>query len=89
MDYFYIYKPEVLDTLFFPNKDNEKILINRLRTCKETLDIAVFTITNNKLAAAIEEAHKRGVNVRIITDDECSKNSSSDILSLALLVISY
>lgn len=54
-----------------------------LRTCKKTLDIAIFTLTNDKIFAAIEETWNRGVEVRIITDDECCKHIGSDIYKLA------
>jgi cardiolipin hydrolase len=87
MDNFFIYKPVLSDALFFPSRDNEVILLNRLRTCRLSLDIAVFTITNDRIAAAIEEAHKRGVEVRLITDDECCKHNGSDVLKLAMLGI--
>jgi cardiolipin hydrolase len=57
-----------------------------LRTCKKTLDIAIFTLTNDKITAAIDEAHRRGVEVRIIADDECCKMMGSDVWRLALIV---
>ena len=79
-------KPSVQEVLFFPSEKNEDKVANMIRTCKKSLYIAVFTITNDKLSAAIEEAHERGVKVRIITDDECSKNLGSDIYSLAASV---
>ncbi len=56
-----------------------------LRTCRKTLDVAIFTLTNDKISAAIEEAFKRGVKVRIIADDECCKMLGSDVLKLASL----
>jgi cardiolipin hydrolase len=55
-----------------------------LRTCKKTLDIAIFTLTNDKISAAINEAFERGVEVRIIADDDCCKMMGSDVFRLAL-----
>jgi cardiolipin hydrolase len=57
-----------------------------LRTCRKTLDIAIFTLTNDKIAAAILEAFARGVKIRIIADDECCKMMGSDVFRLALAV---
>lgn len=34
------------------------------------MDICVFTITNNMIRDTIISQHKRGVRVRIVTDDE-------------------
>lgn len=77
----------MLDTHFFPNPDNEKFVVNVLRTCKKSLDIAIFTLTNDKIFAAIEEVFNRGIPVRIITDDECCKHIGSDIYKLAADVL--
>jgi phosphatidylserine/phosphatidylglycerophosphate/cardiolipin synthase-like enzyme len=83
---YYQPKPTVFDTYFFPNVDNEVHVVNMLRTCKKTLDIAIFTLTNDKITAAINEAFNRGVKVRIIADDECCKMLGSDVFRLALQV---
>ena len=76
-------KPSVLDCYFFPNPSNEIYVVNMLRTCKKTLDVAIFTLTNNKICAAIMEAFNRGVTVRVIADDECCKMWGSDVGILA------
>lgn len=80
-------KPTVLEVLFFPSETNEDKVANMIRTSKKSLNIAIFTLTNDRLTAAVEEVYQRGVEVRIITDDECCKNLGSDIFRLALLVI--
>ena len=49
----------------------------------KTAEVCVFTISNDKLAKAIENLHKKGVKVRLITDDECAKNQGSDIFDLS------
>ena len=73
----------MLNAYFFPNKDNEIFVVNMLRTCKETLDIAIFTLTNDKIASAILEVFNRKMKVRIIADDECCKMWGADVLRLA------
>ncbi len=66
-----------------------------LRTSMKTLDICVFTITNDKLSQAILECQDRGVKIRIITDDVKSNEQGSDIekfwnaVSLFFLVTDY
>eukprot|EP01135_Chromosphaera_perkinsii_P006859 Nk52_evm14s621 gene=Nk52_evmTU14s621 len=57
-------------------------LLQWLAAVKQTLDICVFTITCNEIADAIIACHKRGVRVRIITDDETSEARGSDIESM-------
>jgi phosphatidylserine/phosphatidylglycerophosphate/cardiolipin synthase-like enzyme len=47
-----------------------------------TMEICLFTITNNTLRDAIQRAHDRGVAVRIISDDECLKMMGSDVYRL-------
>ena len=80
-------KPAVLEAHFFPNEQEEDKIINMLRTVKNSLDIAIFTLTNDKIFAAIEEVWNAGVDVRIITDDECCNHQGSDIFKLAAMGI--
>jgi len=58
-----------------------------LRTCSKSLDIAIFSLTNNTLYEAIKEVWEAGCAVRIIADDECCKNYGSDVYRLAALGI--
>jgi cardiolipin hydrolase len=78
-------KPSLLEAHFFPNEAKEDKVINMLRTVKNSLDIAIFTLTNDKIFAAIEEVWNAGVDVRIITDDECCNQLGSDIFKLAAI----
>lgn len=57
-----------------------------IRTAKTKLDIAIFTLTNDKIYAAIEDVHKRGVSIRLIADDEMAKCLGADVNKVALLV---
>ncbi|KAJ2018785.1 hypothetical protein GGI01_001161 [Coemansia sp. RSA 376] len=72
-----------IKSFFFPSEDSFAELINFLDSAKTSLDICVFNITDNDLARAIGNAKKRGVNVRIITDDEQLKCQGNDVERLS------
>lgn len=86
---YYTYNPTVFQCLFFPDKtsENERIIANMLRTCKKSLDIAIFSLSNNTLYEAVKEVWEAGCEVRIIADDECCNNFGSDIYRLAAMGI--
>lgn len=46
---------------------------------RRSLDVAVFTITDNRLSHALRDAHERGVAVRLLTDDDKQHDRGSDI----------
>jgi phosphatidylserine/phosphatidylglycerophosphate/cardiolipin synthase-like enzyme len=52
---------------FTPGPDCENNIISRLSNAK-TIDIAVYSITNENIVNAIIAAHKRGAKVRVMTD---------------------
>ena len=83
LNQYYQPKPVICECYFFPNASNEEKVVSMLRTCKKTLDISIFSLTLDSIAQAILEAFQRGVKVRIIADDECAKNSGSDIKLIA------
>ena len=76
-------KPVICECYFFPNPSNEQRVVNMFRTCKKTLDLAIFTFTRDSIAQAILEAHQRGVKIRCIGDDGNSKVKGSDVRLLA------
>jgi phosphatidylserine/phosphatidylglycerophosphate/cardiolipin synthase-like enzyme len=80
---FFTLKAKKEVAMFFPSQENERVLTDLIYDSKKTLDICVFSITNDHIANAIYVSFKRGVKVRIITDDECMKQKGSDILDLA------
>ena len=80
---YYKPKPSICEVYFFPNAKNEKYLIEMLRTCMKSLDIAIFSLTGDNFAKAVIEVFNRGIKVRVIADDECIKNYGSDVYKLA------
>ncbi|KAG0276583.1 hypothetical protein BGZ96_003225 [Linnemannia gamsii] len=68
-----------INPIFFPSEESFKQLIKTLDSAKKSLDICVYTITDDHLANAIIRAHERGVNVRIISDSEKAEDLGSDV----------
>ena len=64
---------------FSPGDDCRRKLLDLCVSARTALDISVFTISDNRLSDAVISAHKRGVVVRIITDDEKMADAGSDI----------
>ena len=74
--------PKLKEALFFPSPTNEQKLVHLLDTAQQTMHVCVFTITNNALRDALVRAHDRGVQVKVISDDECMKQQGSDIYDM-------
>ena len=62
---------------FSPRGKCEKNIIDKINATKKTLDIAVYSINNDKIVDAILKAKNRGVKVRILTDKTQAKGPSS------------
>src|SRR5262245_30635558 len=74
---------EVAQVFFSPGEGCAQTIIARFRTCRRKADVCVFTITDDRIAGAIADAHRRGVAVRVVTDDEKANDPGSDALRLA------
>jgi len=75
--------PTISEVYFSPGDECRMQIARLLRQAKRTVDICVFTITDDRLAAEILEAHRRGVAVRIISDDDKIHDEGSDVPRLA------
>jgi cardiolipin hydrolase len=75
-----LYQPnnQIMDAFFFPNLENVKKIQMYIKKAKRTLDLCIFSFSNDDLANEIIAAHKRGVKVRIVTDDEAMTNKGAD-----------
>ena len=71
--------PVVSSAYFSPGDSCLRRLGDLMRGCKATLDICVFTIADDRLTDAILECHARGVQVRVVSDNDKQHDSGSDI----------
>jgi mitochondrial cardiolipin hydrolase len=64
---------------FSPGDGCLSTILGELGRTRKSADICVFTITDDRITGAIVAAHRRGVFVRIITDNDKQYDQGSDI----------
>ncbi len=64
---------------FGPKDPMVETLQALIRGTRSSLDVAVFTVTDNRLSDALQDAHRRGVVVRLLTDDDKQHDRGSDV----------
>ena len=68
------------DLAFFaPGDACWRHLAGRITQARRTMDLCVFTITDDRVSNPILDAHRRGVRVRIVTDNEKAHDAGSDV----------
>lgn len=72
----------ITEAHFSPGEDCRRQLLDLLISARETIDISVFTISDDRLASAIVTAHQRGIQIRLITDNDKALDQGSDIYRL-------
>ena len=68
---------------FSPGEACLATVVGELGRARKTADICVFTITDDRIASAILKTHARGVQIRIISDNDKQEDGGSDIERLA------
>ncbi|GDY07274.1 hypothetical protein LBMAG52_07600 [Planctomycetia bacterium] len=71
-------KEDIAEAWFSPQGDCPQRIRTLLAQVKQTVEICVFTITDDRLTSAVLEAHGRGVRIRIITDNDKAADLGSD-----------
>ncbi|MGB1888783.1 MAG: phospholipase D-like domain-containing protein, partial [Akkermansiaceae bacterium] len=68
---------------FSPGDDCLHRIRQLISESRSALDICVFTITDDRIVQRLEEAQARGVKIRIISDNDKSMDSGSDLAHLS------
>ncbi len=58
-------------------------VLGHLHGCRQSMDICVFTIADDRISEAILAAHRRGVSIRLISDNDKRTDQGSDIAQFA------
>jgi len=69
----------VAEARFSPGQDCVHRVISLFDHARRSADVCVFTITDDRIADAVIEAHRRGLPVRVVTDTMKAMDRGSDI----------
>jgi len=72
-----------LDSYFSPGETCRNSIIKQISTAVKDLLVCVFTISDDLITESLIAAHRRGVAIRLITDNDKSFDKGSDIEQLA------
>ncbi|MCK6511061.1 phospholipase D-like domain-containing protein [Myxococcota bacterium] len=70
------------EALFFPDARSYARLLEVLQSARKTLDVCVYTITDDRLSRILEKAHQNGLSVRILSDNDKAADLGSDVTNL-------
>ena len=71
------------EVFFSPGESCRATIIEQISSAVRQLKICVFTISDDRITNAIVTAHKKGVDIEILTDNDKSLDLGSDINLLA------
>lgn len=75
--------PPRTEVFFSPGPDCKAAIVALLSSARTSLDVCVFTISDDDITRALLDAHERHVAVRLITDDDKRNDAGSDVDRLA------
>ncbi|MBN2526085.1 MAG: nuclease, partial [Deltaproteobacteria bacterium] len=64
---------------FSPGTDCADAILGAIASARHTIQVCVFTISDDRISHALLDAHHRNVRVRVITDDEKALDMGSDV----------
>lgn len=67
---------------FSPGEDCLDAIVGQLRGCRQSADLCVFTLSDDRISREVLAAHRRGVKVRLITDNDKAFDLGSDVAAL-------
>lgn len=71
------------EVYFSPGKECLEAILYQINNARESIDICVFTISDDRISDSIIQRHLRGLPIRIISDNEKLHDKGSDIRSLS------
>ena len=67
------------EAFFSPDDNCVNKIVRLFETCQQSVDVCVFTITDDRIKEAILDAHRRRIPLRIISDNDKANDLGSDV----------
>jgi phosphatidylserine/phosphatidylglycerophosphate/cardiolipin synthase-like enzyme len=71
------------EACFSPGDGCLHLIASRFAAARRSADLCVFTVTDDRITRAILDAHRRGVKVRLISDNDKAHDLGSDVEQIA------
>jgi len=75
--------PETTDAFFSPGDACRNAIVHHIDSATSQLLICVFTISDDSITKSLLTAHRKGIVIKVITDNDKSEDVGSDIEQLA------
>jgi phosphatidylserine/phosphatidylglycerophosphate/cardiolipin synthase-like enzyme len=72
-----------IEVWFSPHQEVWARIVRAIESLQSHVDLAVFTVTDDRITRALLDAHRRGVRLRIVSDNDKANDPGSDIERLA------
>jgi len=69
---------EIIGIYFPPGERAHEPILDLYRNAGKSIHLAIYALTKNDIARALIDAHERGVEVKVIMDDEKAEDKYSD-----------
>lgn len=77
-------RPQDSIVYFSPGQECRRVIVDQLKNAVTSVDICVFTISDDIIAEEILDCRRRKVKVRIISDDDKLDDVGSDVYQMAV-----
>lgn len=72
-----------MEAHFTPGDGPLNAIIRQIQGARGSIDVCVFTVTDDRITHALLDAHRRGVRMRVVGDDDKSLDAGSDMERLS------
>lgn len=70
----------MFQSFFSPGNDILDAIMENTSNCVSSLDICVFTLSDDRLLDALISCHREGIQIRVLSDNDKQYDRGSDIL---------
>jgi len=68
---------QVIDVAFSPNEGSEELVVRAIASARSNIGVAAYSFTSPVVAKALLTARKRGVDVRVVVDENGNRSKAS------------
>ena len=71
-----------VDAFFSPGEECRSAILSQISQARSTIDVCVFTVSDNIIVKKLIDAWEKGIKIRIVTDNDKQYDRGSDIFRM-------